>query len=169
MQGGCELNRLGETIVLYDRAFPSHATQKTILDEITSLDPSGRVFLQYLEASRRILEELGPCASDLVWRRALRDIETSVSTWDDHDDDDATPEMVLSAPIRDIIKNWTFAMPNLDIGSRGFNVSPKFLRLVQILKACEPLNLDTESRGFGLVFGKSFFLLLLSNKNQLPP
>ncbi|KAK0486056.1 hypothetical protein IW261DRAFT_1582129 [Armillaria novae-zelandiae] len=115
-------------------AFPSNTRQKTILDEISSLDPSGRVFPQYLEASRRVLEELGPCASDLVWRRALRDMEISVSTWDDHEDD-ATPEMVLNAPVRDIIKNWTFAMPNLDIGSRGFNVSPKFLRLVQILKA----------------------------------
>ncbi|KAK0454722.1 hypothetical protein EV421DRAFT_1758788 [Armillaria borealis] len=155
VQGGCDPNRLEEIIVLYDRAFPSNRRQKTILDEITSLDPSGRVFPQYLEASRRVLEELGPCASDLVWRRALRDIETSVSTWDDHDDDDATPEMVLNAPVRDIIKNWTFAMPNLDISSRGFNVSPKFLRLVQILKACEPLDLDTEPRGFSLVFVSS--------------
>ncbi|KAK0212596.1 hypothetical protein DFS33DRAFT_1248292 [Desarmillaria ectypa] len=127
-------------------------TQKTILDEVTSLDPSGCVFLQHFEASRRVLEELGACASDLVWRRALRDIETSVSTWDDHDDD-ATPEMVLNVPVRDIIKNWTFAMPNLDIGSRGFNVSPKFLRLVQILKACEPL--DTEFRGLVFVSSKA--------------
>ncbi|KAK0473131.1 hypothetical protein EDD18DRAFT_1197346 [Armillaria luteobubalina] len=159
VQGGCDLSRLRETIVLYDKAFPSNTRQKTILDEITSLDPSGRVFPQYLEASRRVLEELGPCASDLVWRRALRDIETNVSTWDDHEDD-ATPEMVLNAPVRDIIKNWTFAMPNLDIGSRGFNVSPKFLRLVQILKACEPLDLDTESRGFALVFVSSKAVIL---------
>ncbi|KAK0195664.1 hypothetical protein F5146DRAFT_1026528 [Armillaria mellea] len=155
VQGGCDPSRLRETIVLYDRAFLTNTRQKTIMDEITSLDPSGRVFPQYLEASRRVLEELGPCASDLVWRRALRDIETCVSAWDDHDDDDATPEMVLNAPVRDIIKNWTFAMPNLDISSRGFNVSPKFLRLVQVLKACEPLDLEKESRGFGLVFASS--------------
>lgn len=29
-------------------------------------------------------------------------------------------------------------MPNLDFSSREFNVTPKFAKLVQILKACEP-------------------------------
>ncbi|KAK0461022.1 uncharacterized protein EV420DRAFT_1529795 [Desarmillaria tabescens] len=146
-------SRCREIIVLYDRAFSSNMTQTIILDEVTSLDPSGRVFSKHLEASRQVLEELGACASDLVWRRALRDIETSVSTWDDHDDDDAAPDVVLDVSVRDIIKNWMFAMPNLDIGSRGFNVSPKFLRLVQILKACEPL--DTEFRGLVFVSSKA--------------
>jgi endoribonuclease Dicer len=32
------------------------------------------------------------------------------------------------------IKNWTFTMPNLDPTSRGFNVSPKIAKLVQILQ-----------------------------------
>ncbi|KAG7449599.1 ribonuclease III [Guyanagaster necrorhizus] len=125
--------------------------QKTILDEVAYLDSSKRVLAQHLEASRRVVEELGPCASDLVWRRALGDIETSLSTWDEHDDDDAAPEIALKVSVRDIVKNWTFAMPNLDIGSRGFNVTPKFLRLVQILKACDPLDM----RFRGLVFVSS--------------
>jgi endoribonuclease Dicer len=33
------------------------------------------------------------------------------------------------------IKDWTFTMPNLDTGSRGFNVSPKLSKLVHILQA----------------------------------
>jgi endoribonuclease Dicer len=33
------------------------------------------------------------------------------------------------------IKDWTFTMPNLDTSSRGFNVSPKLSKLVQILQA----------------------------------
>lgn len=47
------------------------------------------------------------------------------------------------------IKNWTFTMPNLDSTSRGFNVSPKVTKLVQILQCFQK-----EGDGFrGIIFG----------------
>ena len=84
---------------------------------------------------------MGSCASDLIWRRALKDIEANVPpTYDE--DEDAQGQPTISPEkarigIRDIVKNWVFTMPNLDPTSRGFNVTPKFAKLVQVLKACK--------------------------------
>lgn len=45
----------------------------------------------------------------------------------------AIKEAKIKQDVYRTIKNWTFTMPNLDPTSRGFNVSPKITKLVQIL------------------------------------
>ena len=88
--------------------------------------------------------ELGSCASDLVWRKALREMDSNITTnYADDDDDDEPDEPAAKArriqeKVKNVLKNWIFAMPNLDYTSRGYNVTPKLVKLVQILKACEP-------------------------------
>ncbi|KAJ7937136.1 hypothetical protein B0H13DRAFT_200014 [Mycena leptocephala] len=92
------------------------------------------------------------CAADLVWRRALKNIDVHNSLYSEEEDDDGPLEILnkTKTKIRDTIMNWAFTMPNLDPNSRGFNVTPKFLRLVQILKSCEPYGEDFR----GIVFVK---------------
>lgn len=46
----------------------------------------------------------------------------------------AIREAKIKQDVYRTVKNWTFTMPNLDPTSRGFNVSPKITRLVQILQ-----------------------------------
>jgi endoribonuclease Dicer len=56
----------------------------------------------------------------------------------EEEEDILVDSAVMAAKIRQdvyrTIKNWTFTMPNLDPTSRGFNVSPKIAKLVQILQ-----------------------------------
>jgi endoribonuclease Dicer len=57
---------------------------------------------------------------------------------DDEPDDPALKAARIQVKVKNVVKNWIFAMPNLDYTSRGYNVTPKLVKLVQILKACEP-------------------------------
>ncbi|KAF9055191.1 ribonuclease III [Hymenopellis radicata] len=134
-----------ESIVLYDPCLRSHSQSLDI--SIAHSTRQHAFFNPYATASQQINEELGLCASDLSWKRALVDIENSLPLHGDAEDvTDVTARMRLKA--RDVIKSWTFSMPNLNIYTVGCNVSPKFLRLVQVLKACEPMR-----KGFrGIVF-----------------
>jgi endoribonuclease Dicer len=147
-------DRPNEVVVMYD--VPVRATETKLFKQLHRLDPSEDIFRHHFKASRHALAEVGACASDLVWRRALKEIEATVPPWYEEDDDlqaqAGTSVSIADAKrIRDIVKNWDFTMPNLDSSSRGFNVTPKFLRLVQILKSCEPYG-----EGFrGIVFGVS--------------
>jgi endoribonuclease Dicer len=98
---------------------------------------------------------MGSCASDLVWRRALSDLDVSVSLAYNEDEEHAK-EYVALFETREIIKNWEYTMPNLDPSSRGLNVTPKFLKLVQVLQSCRP----HEDSFRGIVFGERFPLSL---------
>jgi endoribonuclease Dicer len=107
--------------------------------------------------------ELGSCASDLVWRKALREMDSIITPLYADDDDDERRDPVLKAAriqerVKNTVKNWIFTMPNLDYTSRGYNVTPKFAKLVQILKACEP-----QGDSFrGLILGNSQMALFSS-------
>jgi endoribonuclease Dicer len=92
---------------------------------------------------------MGSCASDLVWRRALSDLDVSVSLAYNEDEEQAK-EYVALFETREIIKNWEYTMPNLDPSSRGLNVTPKFLKLVQVLQSCRP----HEDSFRGVIFGE---------------
>jgi endoribonuclease Dicer len=142
-------DRPKEVIVFYD--VPTQLAMTKLFKQLQHCDPSECVFRKHFRASRHVLVEVGACASDLIWRRALRAIESTVSPWYEDDEEDGG---LLSATskqrqIWDIVKNWPFTMPNLDLNSRGFNVTHKFLKLVKVLKSCEPYG-----EGFrGIVFG----------------
>ena len=69
---------------------------------------------------------------------------------DDTVADSAIREAKIKADIYRVIKNWTFTMPNLDSTSKGFNVTPKVAKLVQILQCFQH-----EGDAFrGVIFGR---------------
>ncbi|KDR83836.1 hypothetical protein GALMADRAFT_150895 [Galerina marginata CBS 339.88] len=127
-------DRPNEIVILYDTA--QKATETRLLKQLHQIDPTESIFRRHYRDSRHAHEEVGPCASDLVWRRALKDIEGGLifghDDIDEEDSDIPAPDR-MKARIFRIVKNWSFTMPNLDASSRGFNVSHKFLRLVQVL------------------------------------
>ena len=143
-------DRPNELVVLYDT--PQQISDTRLFKQLRSLDTNESAFRRHFRASRHAHEEVGACASDLVWRRALKDIDASLLPWDaDFDEDDQSPSSDrIKARMRDIVKNWAFTMPNLDPSSRGFNVSHKFLRLVQVL-----ITFSSYGEGFrGIIFGE---------------
>jgi endoribonuclease Dicer len=84
------------------------------------------------------LREVGSFAADWVWRRALKSQDEYMNPIFEEDDALADSPAKAEKVRQDVfrtIKDWTFTMPNLDTGSRGFNVSPKLSKLVQTLQA----------------------------------
>ncbi|KAJ7744529.1 hypothetical protein DFH07DRAFT_925095 [Mycena maculata] len=139
-----------QVALMYDKV---HEVVETDLSSrILSLDVNESIFQSHFQEARNVGVEVGACAADLVWRRALKNIDIDISPYAEEEDDDGPLEILnkTKAKIRDTVKNWAFTMPNLDPNSRGFNVTPKFLRLVQLLKSCEPYGEDFR----GIVFVK---------------
>ncbi|KAF8268238.1 hypothetical protein EI94DRAFT_1661195 [Lactarius quietus] len=124
-----------EIVVHYEP--PSKLTFTTLYKQLRGVDQEEQYSRHHFSAAHHVLLDMGPCASDLVWRRALCDLDASVSHAYNEDDEHAK-EYVALFETREIIKNWEYTMPNLDPSSRGLNVTPKFLKLVQILQSCRP-------------------------------
>ncbi|KAJ3502176.1 hypothetical protein NLJ89_g9005 [Agrocybe chaxingu] len=141
-------DRPDEIVIMYDTLRRSSETR--LLKQLHQVDPTESVFRRHYLASRYAHDEVGSCASDLVWRRALKEMETGVPWYGDLDEEelDELTEEGIKMRIRKIVKNWAFTMPNLDASSRGFNVSHKFLRLVQVL-----MTFKSYGEGFrGIIF-----------------
>jgi endoribonuclease Dicer len=126
-------DRPDEVVILYDNL--QRSTETRLLKQLRSLDPSESLYRRYFLAARLAHDEVGPCASDLIWRYALKEMDGNLDWLADSDDDDDEDlsEENIKLKMRNIVRNWPFTMPNLDASSKGFNVSHKFLRLVQIL------------------------------------
>ncbi|KAJ7781333.1 hypothetical protein B0H16DRAFT_1658943 [Mycena metata] len=137
-------------VLVYDQI--PEAPETELLLHILSMDPSETIFRRQFKDARRVRANVGPCAADLVWRRALKDMDINTSPYSEDEDDDGPLEILnkTKAKIKDAVKNWAFTMPNLDLNSRGFNATPKFLRLVEVLQSCEPYGEDFR----GIVFVK---------------
>jgi endoribonuclease Dicer len=144
-------DRPSEVIVLYGP--PLRTAETRLFKQLRQFDPAETLFRRQFKAARHALAEVGSCASDLIWRRALKDIEANVfPTYEEDEDTHGQPSISpekARTRVRDTVKNWVFTMPNLDASSRGFNVTPKFAKLVQILKSCK-LHGDNFR---GIVFG----------------
>ncbi|THH17944.1 hypothetical protein EW146_g2946 [Bondarzewia mesenterica] len=132
-----------EIVMFYEQ--PSKHTFTLLYKQLRQIDKEESIERYHFSEARHALTEVGSCASDLVWRRALNDIEASIRSIhdDEEEDDDDEPDSVVMqtrarVQMRNIIRNWIFTMPNLDPSSRGFNVTPKFLKLVNILRTCQP-------------------------------
>ncbi|KAJ6516002.1 hypothetical protein C8R45DRAFT_958371 [Mycena sanguinolenta] len=141
---------LNEVVLVYDNIHGPSETQ--LFHRILSLDTIESIFRPEFNAARQVAAEVGTCAADLVWRRALKNIDADVSLYSEEEEDDGPADRLnrTKTKVRETIKNWAFTMPNLDPNSRGFNVTPKFLQLVQILRSCEPYHEDFR----GIVFVK---------------
>jgi endoribonuclease Dicer len=146
--------RPSEVVVLYEP--PSRLTFTPLYKHLREVDKEEKYSRRHFSAALQVLLDMGSCASDLVWRRALPDLDVSVPLAYNEDEEHAK-EYVALFETREIIKNWEYTMPNLDPSSRGLNVTPKFLKLVQVLQSCRP----HEDSFRGIVFGK---LLPLSSE-----
>ena len=156
--GQPELSRNGprrpsEVVVLYEP--PSKLTFTPLYKHLREVDKEEKYSRRHFSAALQVLLDMGSCASDLVWRRALSDLDVSVSLAYNEDEEHAK-EYVALFETREIIKNWEYTMPNLDPSSRGLNVTPKFLKLVQVLQSCRP----HEDSFRGIVFGGRHILSL---------
>ncbi|KIK99243.1 hypothetical protein PAXRUDRAFT_30619 [Paxillus rubicundulus Ve08.2h10] len=118
-----------EVVIQYEPAY-AHADTK-LTQQVRQFDHDESMCRNLFRDAHHALDELGPCASDLVWRRATK--ETGIIPGHDVD-----PMAEAAGDIRDLVDNWVFTMPNANPSSRGFNITPKFYRLIQVLKACEP-------------------------------
>ena len=131
-----------QVVVKYE---PTHTKlQSKLIQNIYQLDPSGSICKPLLTDAHYALEELGCCASDLVWRRAWKE----VGLIPEHDEDD--PVEKRASEIRNLIDNWDFSMPNTNPSSRGFNLTSKFSQLIRILKAYRPCGDDFR----GIILGE---------------
>ncbi len=145
-------DRPDEIVILYDNLQRSLETR--LFKQLRLLDPSESIYRRHFLTARHAHDEVGSCASDLVWRRALKDMDGGMPLFNDSDDDDDDDENLSEESIRlkmrNIVRNWAFTMPNLDASSKGFNVSHKFLRLVQVL-----MTFKSYGDAFrGIIFGK---------------
>ncbi|EJD00954.1 ribonuclease III [Fomitiporia mediterranea MF3/22] len=132
-----------ELVVFYDPQV--HIVDTPLLKRLLVHDPHMSLFRSHFRNSKHALSEIGACACDLVWRRALKDMEAESDinepVFEEDDELQTGSEAAIrsaKSKIRNTIKNWLFTMPNLDQSSRGFNITPKFARLMEVLKACEP-------------------------------
>ncbi|KAL5527188.1 hypothetical protein ACEPAG_5979 [Sanghuangporus baumii] len=132
-----------ELVIFYDPQV--QVAETSLLRTLRSFDPRMSLYRSHYRNSKYALGEIGACACDLVWRRALKEMEEETvrndPIFEEEDELQAGSEAAIRRAkknIKSTIRNWLFTMPNLDSTSRGFNVTPKFAKLMQVLKACEP-------------------------------
>lgn len=109
-------------VVLYD---PPRTLQETALyQKLHSMEvPPNPIIARHFRVARKLLVELGSCAADLYWRSVFLGPPEEAAIWQ--------PKMLQ------IIENWNFNMPNSNPASSGYNVTPQFTKLVEILRSCE--------------------------------
>lgn len=136
-----------EMILFYYPHFSIGKVDTPLLQQLRRVGPTMEAFKKQFKSARYVASELGTCASDLVWRKTLREMENQPDLHLDNEDDDdivnqqdaaSRKDLEVQKKVYNIIKNWIFALPNLDHTSRGYNVTPKLVKLVQILKTFEP-------------------------------
>ncbi|KAJ3736470.1 hypothetical protein DFJ43DRAFT_1052289 [Lentinula guzmanii] len=106
-----------ESVVIYDT--PQLLPTTPLVRQLRSLSPNDPSVRRLLKNYQHTLSQLGPFAADLVWRRETEQIDC------------------LSPEIWQLLKDMELTSPNIDISSPNFNVTPKVLKLVQILKCCQ--------------------------------
>ncbi|KAG6890960.1 hypothetical protein C0995_000917 [Termitomyces sp. Mi166 len=124
-----------EVVLFYEKA--PLAVTSTLVEELQSLHPIGSTdgFVQkHFDDSRSVLVEVGTCASDLFWRRALKE-SNALSSCEIRVESERIP---IPEPIQNCIRDWTFTLPNLDTASPKLNVTRKFVMLVNALRSCGP-------------------------------
>lgn len=144
-----------EIVLLYDP--PSPIPETGLLQQLHSLERTNNLFRRELRASLRVLTEIGTWASDHVWQCALKEIESPLQRPNRGDDEQASDQRTRKK-FRGVIENWDFTGPVLDMTSHRCNITPKMLRLIQVLRSYE--SYGTELRA--IVFGKRLGTIVLT-------
>lgn len=159
-----------EIVIFYEPQVISLET--TLHVNIRNLDKKMEIpgMRRVVRNAKLALAEVGPCGCDFVWRRSLEELGLEGNEQAVYEEEDEIPDgsptaiAKAKAKVRDVIRNWTFLMPNLDPHSRGFNITPKVLQLIQILIACKP-----EGDAFrGIIFGNLSFSAIIHVTNIVP-
>ncbi|KAF5393919.1 hypothetical protein D9757_000107 [Collybiopsis confluens] len=108
-----------ETVVHYD-PFP-YPLETKLVRRLRELDSNAVIAQRLFDIHHYTLLELGPWAADLVWRRSINE---------------------LPSAYHQILRDWAFGGPNFDINSSGFNLTPKAVKLIQILESCHEFGND---------------------------
>jgi endoribonuclease Dicer len=161
-------DRPSEMVILYGP--PLRTAETRLFKRLRQFDPAETLYRRQFRAARYALADVGSCASDLIWRRALKDIGSNIIPTYEEDEDaqnqsNMSPEKARTQ-VRDTIKNWVFTMPNLDPSSRGFNVTPKFAKLVQILKSCKLYGDDFRGIVFGWLCDYHYYVVQLMDRDH---
>ncbi|KAG5716521.1 Dicer-like protein 1 [Termitomyces sp. T112] len=136
-----------EVVLFYENI--SLVVTSTLVKELQSLhltESTDGFIRKHFNDSYTVLDEVGACASDLFWRRTMRESNGSSSC----DFRVATDQIPLPDSVQNCIRDWTFALPNLDPASSKFNVTDKFVMLVKALRLCGPY----EEAFRGIIFVK---------------
>lgn len=142
-----------DVVVTYD-VHQYKTTQTALSRLIRQTDTQGLVFRhRHYSIASRIYSELGSCAADLYWRHALAELDDSGDSIKESSNVAVPPNSVWSVrrELADVIHRWTFNVPDVERTSVKFNVSPKFAKLVEVLK--ERVHDEVAFRG--LIFGMS--------------
>lgn len=127
-------DRPSESVVLYDQPTGKRAPQRCLTKKLLEIDPQMRTGRRFFREAEIAGAKLGSAASDLTWKASAKEIGESIPTWQENEDFETSDSVRVR--MRSTIDNWTFAMPNLNPTAPGFNVTHRFLRLIQILEAC---------------------------------
>lgn len=128
-----EVQRKGK-VVCYDA--PKAFEETTLYTKLHGLDSDGQL-TRYFKYARKLHLELGSCAADLLWRKALLGNSSEAG------------EGSLKA-FQDLIQNWDFVLPNALQTSTRYNVSSQVANLVDVLRSS-----DTHVDSFrGVIIGE---------------
>lgn len=138
LQRTLQLPTSSEVTVLYDAPSLEHSE---LLTRVQSFDLSGQQVKREYALSNYALEGVGKWGAEWAWKQAagrrqvLEETQPREEIWD-------------------FVDGWTVGCPELDMTSKDFNISPKAVRLVQLLEACE-----MQGDGLiGVVFGTYYVL-----------
>ncbi|TFK55753.1 ribonuclease III [Heliocybe sulcata] len=118
-------------VILYEFSPPSE--EATLLKRVLAIQPPVASLSSWPRYARDILHAAGSCGSDLVWRYACADEIAQDSLGQSH----LAARPIDDELFRQIVRDWHYTSPNLDALSSEKNVSDKFAKLVQILRAFE--------------------------------
>ncbi|KAJ4466505.1 hypothetical protein J3R30DRAFT_3689707 [Lentinula aciculospora] len=117
-----QLHSVRESVVFYDA--PHSLPTTPLVRQLRSFSSSDSCVQRLLKYYQHALLQLGPCAADLVWG-----LESEQMGF-------------LSSEVHQLLQSCDLMSPNIDINSPGLNVTPKVLKLVQVLKSCQDFGDD---------------------------
>ncbi|KAH8830845.1 hypothetical protein DL96DRAFT_1668523 [Flagelloscypha sp. PMI_526] len=121
-----------EIVLLYDPVYDRKDSELTQI--LHKMDPTEAVYKRWFKAARHARASVGLCAQDYVWLRLSRLLEEQSEK--DEERDDLEGEDQIQWDVRNVLSKYSIGLPRTDPNSALFNVTPKFLRLLQILKSC---------------------------------
>ncbi|GBE79140.1 hypothetical protein SCP_0203370 [Sparassis crispa] len=111
-----------ELVVLY-RRHCLIAAEPTLSTKLRELDTERTISSRVFKSASQVFCELGSYAAELFWR-----------DWSENNQNATGP----AAQICTTMKKWNVSQPHFDVTASESDVSPKFVKFVEVLKGCAP-------------------------------